>query len=223
MKLFSLYTCVAMTTQLAKFIRTNVELNLASLNETNNYFKFDSETTINLKRKKLQRILEELDDPEYAYRKYYASSYFPGSVDLNRCASKLDDYKTLMKMSDAKLVESCINNWMPYRIKRKTYLRFPVNKEFEMLIHYLRANDNYIIDINAYDDFYDLEVTRRERIKINVAEHEALTVFNRIYLARLFKKTSVTIASFLPWKEFLIKLGYSFDENNDKILTLSLA
>jgi hypothetical protein len=209
--------------KLVRLIVANVKMNMEALNSSLggfNYFKFDSQVTIGAKRKKLQRILDELDDPEYTYRKYYASSYFAGPVDLNKFGIKLVSRKMLMSMTDAELVETCINNWVPYRVKRTTLVHFPITAPFKELLGRLRANPNYDVDVIVRDDYYDVEIVRRERKRVNVAEHEALTIFNRFYLAVLFKKTSITIASFLPWKEYLIALGY--DVTDHDILTVNL-
>lgn len=211
-------------TDLAKFIRANAIMNLKCLGPPNgfNYFKFDSSATMAKKREKLEKILSELDDPEFAYRKYYACSYYAGSVNLDSFETKLSSLSELKVLSDVELVERIINNWVPSRVKRSTILHFPKTLEFDKLIRKLQVNPNYMIDIFEHDDYREIEIVRRERKRVNVAEHEALTVFNRFYLAQLFKTNSVTIASFLPWSDYLTKLGYKIDINDDKIITINL-
>lgn len=212
-----------MSVQLAKFIRANVEMNLATVGNPTvgfDYFKFNNPTDIAKKREKLQKILTELDDPEFAYRKYYACLYYAGSINLDKMETKLVSHDKLTSMTDVELVELIINNWVPYRVKRVTIIHLPITPEFEKLIRKLKANTNYLIDVTSYSDCYEVEIVRRERMRVNVAEHEALTVFNRFYLAKLFNTSSVTIASFLPWKEYLTKLGYKTSDN--EILTVDI-
>ncbi len=206
--------------QLAKFIRANVEMNLATVGNPVNgfdFFKFNNPSDIEKKRQKLQKILTEFDDPEFAYRKYYACSYYAGNINFDKSDFQLVSQSKLSGMSDVELVETIINNWVPYRVKRVTFIHLPVAPEYEKLIQKLKTNKNFIIDSTTYSDCYELEIIRRERIRVNVAEHEALTVFNRLYLAKLFKVATVTIASFLPWKFYLTKLGYK--TSDDEILT----